>query len=90
MAKLLNKALRHRKEAAKLGKQPAETQNYKIIDPNHQPDLHGQFAAVPVQRVGADQFVRLSDKQAKFYLDQGVIELADKPPPEEEQQQTNG
>ena len=59
-----------RRLAATLGPQ---TRVYEIIDPNHVPDLRGEFAGVKVRREGGKQFVTLTDPQAKFYLDQGAL-----------------
>jgi hypothetical protein len=67
-----------RKEAAM--KAP-ETAEYVITDPNHHPDLRGEFAGARVYRRGEQQLVRLTPAQAQFYLDQGGLEPLN--PPEE-------
>jgi hypothetical protein len=53
--------------------QAPPTKEYEIVDPSHRPDLRGQFAGQPVLRRGLKQIVRLTDAQAKFYMDQGGI-----------------
>lgn len=66
------KAPRHARMAARLPRQRI-THDYEITDRTHKPDLRGEFAGVKVKRIGSRQVVRLSERQAKFYLDQGVL-----------------
>ena len=69
------KSVRHqnaaRKEAAAKG--PVRTA-YRIADPNHVPDMRGEFAGAKVKKHSGHQVVHLTDAQAKFYLDGGAIE----------------
>jgi hypothetical protein len=53
---------------------PPERRIYRIIAPTHKPDLRGHFAGVKVERHGAHATVLLTEKQARFYLDQGALE----------------
>jgi hypothetical protein len=69
------KSLRHARIAKRAGPPPpAERTAYRITDPHHKPDLRGHFAGVQVVRRGAAQTVLLTANQARFYLDQGVLE----------------
>lgn len=67
--------VRHHRAARKaaMAKGPQTRLEYQIIHPSHTPDLRGEFAGASVYRRGADQFVRLTENQAKFYTDQGAI-----------------
>ena len=69
------KSVRHqnaaRKAAAAQG--PVRTA-YRITDPNHVPDMKGEFAGAKVKTVSGYQVVHLTEAQAKFYLDSGAIE----------------
>ncbi len=68
------KAYRHVRAAKQAAAgRPLAKKDYVIIDPAHKPDLRGEFAGAKVTYVGGQQMVRLSDAQAKFYLDQGTI-----------------
>jgi hypothetical protein len=69
------KSVRHHNAArkAKAAQGPVRTA-YKITDPNHMPDLKGEFAGVKVKQQGGAQVVLLTPSQAKFYLDSGAIE----------------
>lgn len=71
----------HHNRTARLNakKTKPELKRYKIIDPTHKPDLRNELGGGKVQRHGNDQFVHLTDRQAKFYIDQGSIELAGTP-----------
>jgi hypothetical protein len=75
------KSTRHhnlaRRAAAAAGPPPKTA--YKIVDPHHTPDLRGEFAGAKVRKhtMGGQthhQVVHLTEKQAKFYLDNGAIE----------------
>lgn len=57
-------------------KQPAAKRDYVIVDPGHRPDMRGEFGGAKVALVAGKQVVRLSEAQAKFYLDSGVIRPA--------------
>ena len=50
-----------------------DNRDYEILDPDHRPDLRGEFAGTRVQQRGDKQIVNLTEVQAKFYLDQGVL-----------------
>lgn len=67
------KSFRHQRMAARAGRQAPLRREYEITDPTHKPDLRGEFAGAKVARRGSKQFVTLSDQQARFYLDQGVL-----------------
>lgn len=47
---------------------------YRVIDPHARPDLHGQYAGVPVVQRGGRMYVTLTPSQARFHLAQGTIE----------------
>jgi hypothetical protein len=65
----------HRHHRAKLRAVPVgpTRTRYEIVDKAHKPDDRGQFAGVPVERIGGQQVVALTDAQAKFWLDNGAI-----------------
>jgi hypothetical protein len=67
------KSPRHTRAAMKAGKAAPEIKAYVITDPHHRPDMRGEFAGVKVRKMGMQQLVDLTDKQAKFYLDSGAI-----------------
>lgn len=78
---LNNMAFRHRRAARKqMQTQQAPAMDYIIVAPSHKPDLRGEFAGVKVRRENGKQIVRLTVRQARFYLDQGAI--VPKPMPE--------
>jgi hypothetical protein len=67
-----------RKAAAEAGPPPKVA--YKITDENHTPDLKGEFAGSKVRRHHeGHQVVHLTDRQAKFYIDNGAIEPLEVP-----------
>lgn len=68
------KSVRHQNAARKAAAVPPVRTAYRITDPNHTPDLRGEFAGAKVKRVGGHQTVNLTPAQAKFYLDSGAIE----------------
>jgi hypothetical protein len=71
---MTNKAPRHRRLALKLGAALGpESRDYEILDPDHRPDMRGEFAGARVQQRGDKQIVNLNDAQARFYLDQGAL-----------------
>lgn len=71
---MTNKSNRHRRAAMKLGASLVpESRDYEILDPDHRPDLRGEFAGAKVQQRGDKQIVNLNDAQAQFYLDQGAL-----------------
>lgn len=77
-------APRHRRIARRMGGPAGPVLNrYRITDPAHKPDLRGEFAGAKVQTHGNVGYVHLTDRAARFYLDQGVLELV--APPKEEQ-----
>lgn len=67
------KSPRHQRAEKKAGKQAPEIKAYVITDPHHKPDMRGEFAGAKVRKLGMQQIVDLTDKQAKFYLDSGAI-----------------
>jgi hypothetical protein len=50
-------------------------QEYEITHPTHTPDLHGTFAGQKVYMRNGKQHVRLTEGQARFYLDQAALQL---------------
>jgi hypothetical protein len=69
-----NLAHRHRRAARKMGAAAPVLTAYVICDPDHRPDLRGEFAGTKVVRMGSQQVVYLSASAARFYLDSGSIE----------------
>jgi hypothetical protein len=71
-------AHRHHRAAKKslqaAGPAAIQRHEYRITDPTHRPDLRGHLGGVEVVRRGVDQFVRMTEKQAEFYLATGSIE----------------
>ena len=69
-----NLSLRHRRAALKA---PAAvgiaTKEYMILDSHHKPDLRGELAGGKVYVRSDKQYVKLTQRQAKFYLDQGML-----------------
>jgi hypothetical protein len=57
------------------GRPPDPLIEYEVLDPNHQPDLNGELAGGVVYTKSGKQFVRLTEEQARFYLDSGSIQL---------------
>jgi hypothetical protein len=74
---------RHQRAAKKAGAQPPERKTYVITDPYHRPDMRGEFAGAKVRKMGLQQLVDLTDKQAKYYLDAGAIKPLLSEAPEE-------
>lgn len=70
---LNNLAHRHHRALRKAGKQAAAVQDYEIVDRTHRPDLRGEFAGVKVRNKAGKQVVALTERQARFYIDQGAI-----------------
>lgn len=70
-------SIRHQNAARKAEAQAPVTHVYEILDPHHRPDLNGEFAGQKVFMRGTKQCVRLSESQAKFYVDSGSIQLTD-------------
>jgi hypothetical protein len=46
---------------------------YEVMDPNHEPDLNGELAGGKVYKKSGKEFVKLTEEQARFYLDSGSI-----------------
>jgi hypothetical protein len=67
------KAHRHLRAAKRNPPPKPAAEEYVITDPNHKPDLRGQFGGQPVYQRGLVQYVRLTPSQAKFYLSSGSI-----------------
>lgn len=72
-------APRHHYAAAQAVRPQDPLYEYEVLDPNHQPDLNGELAGGKVYRRGAKEFVRLTEEQARFYLDSGSIKRAEPP-----------
>jgi hypothetical protein len=68
------KSVRHHNAARKAGLKPPDKTAYRIVDPHHTPDLRGEFAGAKVKKHSGHQVVHLTEKQAKFYIDGGVLE----------------
>jgi hypothetical protein len=68
------KSVRHQNAARKAGAEPPEKTAYRIADPNHVPDMRGEFAGVKVRKHAEHQVVHLTEQQAKFYIDNGALE----------------
>jgi hypothetical protein len=72
------KSARHQYAARKAGAEKPVKTAYRIVDPNHVPDLRNEFAGTKVRKHHQDgkqhQVVHLTPAQAKFYLDSGSIE----------------
>lgn len=56
-------------------REAAPFREYRIVDPYHTPDLRGELGGCKVYRVGGEQRVKMPDATARFYLDQGAVEL---------------
>jgi hypothetical protein len=67
------KSVRHQNAARKAAKAPEKTA-YRIADPHHVPDMKGEFAGAKVRKHAEHQVVHLTERQAKFYVDNGVLE----------------
>lgn len=76
-----NTAPRHHRRLRLAAVAAPARQPYVLISPTARPDLRGEFAGVKVQRDGNQMVVFLSERQARFYLDQGVIRLLEPPTP---------
>lgn len=61
------------------GRPPDPLIEYEVLDPNHQPDLNGELAGGVVYTRSGKQFVRLTEEQARFYLDSGSIQPVNVP-----------
>lgn len=81
-----NLSIAARRRLAAEGKAAPPTTRYKITDPTHRPDLNGEFGGVKVDSAGVDQYVYLTDEQAKFYLASGSIERVNTGEPTDGQQ----
>jgi hypothetical protein len=73
-------AQRHHYAARMAGRAPDPLIEYEVMDPTHQPDLNGELAGGKVYLREGKQFVKLTEDQARFYLDSGSIR--EKPKPE--------
>lgn len=70
------KSIRHQYAARLAAKSSqAPTREYETCDPQAKPDAAGNFAGVRARKQGNKLIVRLTEAQAKFYLDQGTIKL---------------
>lgn len=70
---MTNVANRHRRAALKAAPVSATKYRYLITDPHHKPDLRGQLGGVKVERIGGKQYVTMTERQARFYCDQGKL-----------------
>ena len=59
--------------ARQAGRTPDPLVEYEVLDPNHKPDLNGELAGGKVYRKAGKEFVKLTEEQARFYLDSGSI-----------------
>jgi hypothetical protein len=59
------------------GRVPDPMSEYEVTDPNHKPDLNGQLAGGRVYTRMGKQYVKLTDDQARFYLDSGSIKAVE-------------
>ena len=75
-----NTAPRHHRRLRQAAAAAPLRKPYVLVSPTARPDLRGEFAGVKVQRNGNQMVVYLSDRQARFYLDQGVIQPLEPPP----------
>jgi hypothetical protein len=50
------------------------TELYKITSTTVKVDLRKQFAGLPIVQRGAERFVKMTPAQARYWIDQGVIE----------------
>lgn len=66
-------SIRHQWAARQMGRAPDPLIEYEVTDPFHVPDMNGELAGGRVYKVGEKQFVRLTEQQARFYLDSGSI-----------------
>jgi hypothetical protein len=64
---------RHQWAARQMGRPLDPLLVYEVLDPFHQPDMNGELAGGKVYKVGDKQYVRLTEQQARFYLDSGSI-----------------
>lgn len=75
-----NTAPRHHRRLRQAATAASARRPYVLTSPTARPDLRGEFAGAKVQRHGNQMVVLLSDRQARFYLDQGVIRPLEPPP----------
>ena len=61
------------------GRPPDPLVEYQVMDPNHEPDLNGELAGGKVYNKSGKQYVKLTEDQARFYLDSGSIIAVPKP-----------
>jgi hypothetical protein len=60
---------------------------YEVLDPMHEPDLNGELAGGKVYKKSGKEFVKLTEEQARFYLDSGSIKKVEAPAPQAAQAQ---
>jgi len=53
---------------------------YEVLDPHHEPDLNGELAGGKVYKKSGKEFVKLTEDQARFYLDSGSIKKVEAAP----------
>jgi hypothetical protein len=69
-----NKAPRHHRAARLAAKRVPDTFVYEIVDPHHRPDLRGEaVSGAKAYAKGNKQYVRLTEKQASFYVTGGSL-----------------
>ena len=68
-----NQSTRQAYLSRQAGRQPDPLVEYEVTDPNHKPDLNGELAGGRVYTRMGKQLVKLTDEQARFYLDSGSI-----------------
>lgn len=70
---MANISIAKQAELRAAAKKAPTKKEYRIVDPHFIPDMRGELGGVKVTRRGTDQFVVMSDTQAKFYIDGGAI-----------------
>lgn len=68
-----NLSVRRQNALKAASKNVSSVREYRITDPHHQPDIRGELGGVKVIRRGSDQIVRMTEKQAQWWIDQGAI-----------------
>ena len=72
-------APRHARALKKNPPKSPVAEEYIINDPNHKPDLRGEFAGQKPYQRGIVWYVRLTPSQARFYLASGSIKVENQP-----------
>lgn len=67
--------------AQNMGRPPDPLIEYEVLDPMHEPDLNGELAGGKVYKKSGKEYVKLTEDQARFYLDSGSIQAVPAPAP---------